>query len=429
MESAKLNVFQRLVRQWDSMHPYNAAQVMQLARIPDDQTLTDTWHETLAELGLGRVRVTGRSYRFESLNGDLDRCAVSRFNRDTGLCDLLTQELNRPFDPDDELPLRAFVVEADMSRFLGVVYHHWVADSASIRLLLREWFFRMFDSARARRTPLRAAPNGYWRLFGPERGGWRLDEGVLASMRWSSRMRRVRRIEVSDFDNYRTHFTTHSLTDANALLTEARRRRATLNDVFLAAIAEVCDRHAPVQRTPRRQDLALGAIVDLRARAEDDLSDLFGLFLGFTSVICRPRDLEDWDRLLRCVARQNRMHKHRAAPESSMIRMLGGLIAHRVLGPERIKKFYRKRIPLAGGISNVNLNGSWVEQYHPSPILDYIRVSPCGPMLPLVFTPTTLGSRVNFGLTCRESVVPIQTAMEMSRTFTQRLMRFANRVA
>jgi hypothetical protein len=83
-------------------------------------------------------------------------------------------------------------------------------------------------------------------------------------------------------------------------------------------------------------------------------------------------------------------------------------------------------MPLAGGVSNVNLNGSWVEQYYPDPILDYIRVSPCGPLLPLVFTPTTLGRRMNFGLTCRQSVIPPQGAEAMATSFRDRLVQFAS---
>ena len=49
------------------------------------------------------------------------------------------------------------------------------------------------------------------------------------------------------------------------------------------------------------------------------------------------------------------------------------------------------RMPLAAGISNVNLNRSWAAAYHPAPLLDYLRVTPTGPMLPLVFTTTTIG--------------------------------------
>ena len=109
-----------------------------------------------------------------------------------------------------------------------------------------------------------------------------------------------------------------------------------------------------------------------------------------------------------------------------MIRMFAGLVAHRVLGPRGVDQFYRKRVPLAGGVSNVNLNGSWPQRYQPAPLLDYVRVSPPGPMMPLVFTPTTLGKRLNFGLTCRTSVVPPARAEAMSGTFAERLMRVAN---
>jgi hypothetical protein len=311
-----------------------------------------------------------------------------------------------------------------------------VADSASIRALLREWFCRVYDPRAARRRPLRVATNGYWPAFGPSARGWKLDDGLLTSLRWSSRLKRARRINAPGFDDYRTHFTTHRLPDGmvEPLLAASRAAGVTLNDVFLAAVAEVCAAHGCLERARRRQDVALGCIVDLRARAREGgaggardgaMSDVFGLFLGFTSVLCRPRDLRAWDRLVQSVAAQSRAHKRAGVPEASMIRMLAGLVAHRLLGPEKVKQFYRKRIPLAGGVSNVNLNGSWPQRYHPAPLLDYVRVSPSGPMMPLVFTPTTLGKRLNFGLTCRSSVVPPERAEAMSRTFADRLMRVA----
>jgi hypothetical protein len=43
----------------------------------------------------------------------------------------------------------------------------------------------------------------------------------------------------------------------------------------------------------------------------------------------------------------------------------------------------------------------------------------------LVFTPTTLGARLNFGLTCRTSVVSPPRAAEMSEMFINRLLRVA----
>ena len=77
--------------------------------------------------------------------------------------------------------------------------------------------------------------------------------------------------------------------------------------------------------------------------------------------------------------------------------MVVGLTIGRLLGRDKMVEFYRKRMPLAGGISNVNLNRSWAGEFHPEPLLDYIRVSPTGPLMPLVFTPTTLGKKMHLG--------------------------------
>jgi hypothetical protein len=434
MDWAKLNVFQRLVREWDALHPYNAAQAMHVAGRADFDHLNHCWRDALADLGLGALRTAGDRYRFESMNGDAESFRVERVDAAAGdIESFISRELNRRFAPG-EFPLRAFALAAGdgASHFMGVVYQHWVADSASIRAVLREWFTRAHDPPAARRRPLRVAGEGYWRSFGPSPGGWYLADGVLASLRWSSRLKRVRRVECPRFDDYQTRFALRRAPEGlvDALLGATRARGATLNDVFLAAVAEVCDRHRTVKRTRRRQDVALGTAVDLRARAgdPDGLADVFGLFLGFTSVVCRPRDLLEWDRLLERVAVQNRLHKQRGGPEASMIRILAAVVAHRLLGPDKVKQFYRKRVPLAGGVSNVNLNDTWVRRYHPAPILDYVRVSPCGPLMPLVFTPTTLGERLNFGLTFRESVVSLDRAAALSATFADRLTRVASSI-
>ena len=109
-----------------------------------------------------------------------------------------------------------------------------------------------------------------------------------------------------------------------------------------------------------------------------------------------------------------------------MIRMTAGVAAGSLFGPQRLKNFYRKRLPLAGGVSNVNMNRSWACAFHPSPLLNYIRVSPTGPMMPVVFTTTTLGDRLHFGLTCRDSVVPPDRAQLLADTFAKQLQQMSS---
>ena len=54
MVHSRLNIFQRLVRQWDSLHPYNAAQVMQLEGEPDFVPATNNV-PTNPGMAVGRV--------------------------------------------------------------------------------------------------------------------------------------------------------------------------------------------------------------------------------------------------------------------------------------------------------------------------------------------------------------------------------------
>ncbi len=191
----------------------------------------------------------------------------------------------------------------------------------------------------------------------------------------------------------------------------ARAAGATVNDVFLAAIARVCRKYVPTRARMGRRDLAIGTIVDLRPKSPRPMHDVFNLLLGFTSVACRPDDLENWPRLLTTISGQTRKHKHNRIAESSWVRILGGLAASRWLDRKRNLELYRKRVALTGACSNVNLNRDWPARYFPGPLLDYIRVAPTGPMTPLVFTPTTLGSRLGVGLTFRESILPRHRAM------------------
>ncbi|MGH6692928.1 MAG: hypothetical protein ACREF4_19850, partial [Gammaproteobacteria bacterium] len=63
MEWTSLNVCQRLLRQWDAVHPYNAAHVMRISGRPDPDALESHWRSTLAELGLGAVSTRRGQFR------------------------------------------------------------------------------------------------------------------------------------------------------------------------------------------------------------------------------------------------------------------------------------------------------------------------------------------------------------------------------
>jgi hypothetical protein len=271
---------------------------------------------------------------------------------------------------------------------------------------------------------------GYWSRFGPGAADWDLIGGLLAAAVWGAKLRKARRIEHFDYAHPLTRFAAHRLPDGivEPLLRHARAHHATLNDLFLATMARVCDRHVAAPVTNKRNALALGTIVDLREALRPDPKrdrDELGIFLGFTSVLCRKRDFADDATLLRAVAAQNARLKRQHAAESSMVRMCGGLLAGSAFSDRRLLNWYRKRLPLCAGISNVNLNRTWAASFHPDPIIEYLRVSPVGPIMPIVFTPSTLGQTLHFGLTYREAVIPEAQAEVVARDFSERLIAIA----
>jgi len=436
MDGPKLNVFQRLIRQWDSLHPYNAAQMMRLrctAGREDVDRWNAAWLETLNELNVGAVPVIAKRLR-EAESTVPVRALVELDSATTSIERHISEELNRPFDPSGRSPFRPFILHEQRSCCVGIVYQHWVADSVSIRLLMREWFCRVHDPRRARRRSLPASPGGYWTRYGPWQSDWRLLETIFGSVMWTSRLKRARRVEGDAFAHPTTSFTLHGLPPGivPSLLSAARREGVTLNDLMLAAIARVCDWHIAAPPTAKRQDLALGTIVDLRgaARPMNGVApvprDEFGLFLGFTSVYCRRRDTRSWRDLLRSIASQNARQKSSRAAEASMVRMFGGLVAGELLDQRGLLNWYRKRLPLCAGISNVNLNRTWAADYYPDLLMDYMRISPVGPVMPVVFTPSTLGEDLHFGLTCRDAAVSPAQAQTVAAEFSRILVDLSN---
>ncbi len=416
---APLNVFQQLMRRWDLTHPYNAAQAIGVAGVPDRQSLAGAWASALLATGLGAVRVDGRRYRFEPLNGHAEAYAV-RFPAGR-LCDHLSAELDRPFDDDHGPPFRPFVVAGDGQFHVGVVYQHWVADSAAIRMLMREWFTQAFDPAAAGHRPLRLPRRGYADALCGGRDVVDAAAGLLGAVRRHCQFRRVRKVASTGLSDPATRF---ALFPAEAGLigqvrAAAAARGVKVNDLFLAALAQACAAHVPLQPRPRRTDLAIGSIVDLRPPGR--LTRTFGLYLGFTHVVCRPRDLGRFDDLVTAIAGQTRQQKAAGVAPASLAWLSAAVAFGRLSRPADLYHFYRKEMPLTAGLSNVDLSPTWVGRYAPGLIRDYVRVSPTGPMAPLAMTTTTLGDRFHLGLTHRTGLIDAGRAADIAAAVLGRL--------
>jgi NRPS condensation-like uncharacterized protein len=471
MEFVPYNAFQKIMRLWDEVHPYNAAQIMRLEGAADYERINAHWRKTLSTLGIGRVVMDGAQYAHTSWNGEAGHrfirvarpylapregeapaeaqrtdglgtgrlvganetaCpqAHSAENSDQenalrGLEAYLTTEMNRRFEGREYCPFRPFVWQEPGANehYVGVIYHHWPADSGSIKTLLREWYCSMYCPQAARTEPLEIAREGYWHHFGPHRGAWELKDAILSLLRYRTRFSRARISPISDADDFTVRVRIYPQPDglADQILATARRIGVTVNDIFLAAMAETCHRLGGNPLTAERDELALGTIVDLRMLAQQNMDHLFGMFLGFTNTIVRRQDLEDWPRLLKRISAQTSHQKRSGASQACVLRMIGGLAEAHFKTARQWVDSYRRNMPMAAGISNINMNRHWTARYCPSPLIEYIRVAPPSALLPMTFGTTTTGRKMNLVFTHQIALFNDEHAQRIVDSFVHRI--------
>jgi NRPS condensation-like uncharacterized protein len=214
----------------------------------------------------------------------------------------------------------------------------------------------------------------------------------------------------------------------SSALAYARAHGVKLNDVFVAALAEACHRFVPTQARTGRRGLAVSSIVNLRPYLGERADRTgFGCQLGFTGVVCREHEMHDWRRLLRTVARQNQLERTGRFGRPGVAWMHAAELATRFAHRDRLYDFYRKEAPFAGGMSNVNLNDTWFAAQHAAGrVLDYLRISPTGPMVPVVLNVTTLGGDLRMTMTYRSNLMNDWTAGELAEMFAARLASVAS---
>ena len=355
--------------------------------------------------------------------------ALSNVARPTYFTGRISDHRNQsPVQGPEYCPFRPFLVQEADAHYVGVIYHHWPADSGSIKTLLREWFRSMYDPSRMRTTPLTIAEKGFWHYFGPSTAKWDLFDGTLALLRHRTRFSRVRQSKITEEDDFTVKVTIHPQPDglADKLLAAARSLGFTVNDIFLAAMAECCHTHGTCPQTRDRDELALGTIVDLRMLAPQSMDDLFGMFLGFTNTIVRRQDLTDWDRLLSHIANQTAFQKRSRSSQASVLRMIGGLCKAHFLPARKWINLYRRKMPMAAGISNINMNRHWTAEYCPSPIVEYLRVAPTSAILPVTFGTTTTGRKMNIVLTRQTAFFDDAASKRLLDAFLLRLRKIVS---
>ena len=406
--AGKLNIFQKTMLQWNSLHAYNAVHVVRVPRSLDLPRLSHLIDGELEQLGLTGLSIDQGKGTFEYRGGPV-RNELKRVESGLDIRAVIGKEmeaqLNTSFlDHGMMNPFRFFVIREESAFYLGLVYFHVVAGAESIILLLKHLVSKYLGQGPVFSYPLNLYPDGYGKLT-PWNSQLLLRKlfnfpSMAANLKKSSKPR------YQDFQDQRISVSVFSLNPENfqALVRTAKRWSITLNDFFLALLLKSLSPLVSKRFSAKRRRLmTLGSIVNIRRDLGIDSLKTFGLFLGSFIVSHPVPDEISIERLAREVQQQTLRIKEGKLYLGTPIDLWFGRILVSLQSPDRRKKFYPQNYPLWGGMTNMNLNPLW-EPRGSGQEISYFRAVSTGPITPLVLSITTVKESVNIGLSFKKTV-------------------------
>ncbi len=385
-----LGDLQILMRQWSALGPFHAVDAMCIAGAGD----VARWERIIAAV-IGAHGFPAPEWVREY--DDIDTA--------------VTEEMNEIFE-EDAPPFRFFVAEAGgAGHWLGLVWDHWVADSMTIRELMRR---------------LHAGWNGGelppLRFAAPPRAT--VSDALAMAMGRGRGLRSACRLAVGDALDLRVSVCVREFPRGvvEGLVAQARQLGVTVNDWFAAVLMQVFGEWTAEERAaqPRRNRLAIGVAADTRRHFPEASRDAFGFFLTCFALLQPAPEKQAPAELVKRIAEETRTFKKEGAAQ----RFDGAWRALRwgawlAISRRQRASLLQRSAPCVAGLSNVNLDTGWIAD---APgLADYRRVSPCGPLTPVAFAPTTLRGRLSLVVTHRLNTFTAAQAGAFATEFVMRV--------
>lgn len=422
----RLNTFQRLMRQWTELAPYNAGTLLHIAGAADLARWQGSAQQLIDEIGLGApVFVEPDLVQFEPPRS----VVVDQFS---DLIEKTRRELNRPFLAG-ELPIRFFVCPGENeTHWFGIIFDHWLTDGGTIAEMVVRLVVRYAQPTAGLGFPPHRLFDGRWEdLF----AGKIPPTDPVSSLREAARVRSEHR-EVNPLGaTWATNFETHFLQKKWPIgLWESIKRRAQQwggsgHDLILAVLAQELSREG--------EEISLASVIDIRAEAEQPVAGLLSQFVSFYTNVIGEIQAVSLAELVVTIAEKNR----RAKKEGRALRNLGALESarlgwERAATPEEKAGQFHQLAPLVAGVSHMNVTrlhreigrslrttmGQEISYNEASPLLDATVVSPTGPLTPLLITINKLRPEsVMMGCSYRTGAYSDAAAADLIEKFLRRL--------
>jgi hypothetical protein len=404
----RLNLFQAAMLRWRELHPYSAVHVLRIDRAFDATRLASVIGRELTTLGLTGLTLDAARARYEYTGGAVTpTIAVHAGGTDpaAALQRDIERELNKPFAHDGRLdPFRFFAIDAGPWFYLGLTYDHFIAAGDSIVALQQRIFAGYCGNGAERANALtwERYPATYRRLLlrhpGPMLRGLRRVRQMAASCRRSVRPRYP---EGHDPHNAFVHCRLDPLEFATLIHT-AKVWGVTVNDMLMAILLQVLEPLAGVRApTERRQELAVGSVVNLRRDFGFDPVTTFGQFLSSFRVSHPMPPGISLERLARDIHVETARVKHEKLYLQSLMAIGASGAVWRFLSRGQRERFYTKHYPAWAAITMIDVDALWARAGGPLPAPEYLRAVSTGPLTPLVVAVTTAAGVLHAGISYR----------------------------
>jgi hypothetical protein len=416
----RFNFFQRMMLRWRELHAYNPVHVVRVPVALEPERLRRGIAEQLEALGLTGLHVDRARWRYRYAGGPAEVELAVLAGGDDPLAVLsraIESEINRPFAPSPhEDPFRFFAVEERGAFRLAVVYDHYVAGGDSIARVLTGL---ACDCARFGAAPVSvpapapmatatatASPAENYRSMLLSHPGWVVRclidlPRVIASARRACRVPYVR---VEDAGNEYTYLHVDTAR-TRRLRGLAKDWGVTMNDLLMACLLRALSPLAQRRHSePRRNQLAVASILNMRRDFRPEMGDAMNPFLGAFRVSHTVPDGIGLRQLACDVQLQTaRIKRHHLYLQSLMALGLSALLWP-LLTPLQRHGFYAKHFAVWAGISTLDLNPIWERAAREGTArLDYLRAVPTGPLCPLVLAVTIAHDELHLAFTWRTS--------------------------
>lgn len=413
-----LNHYQQLMLKFSELLPYNAVHVVDLKKELGINELQHGINHLIKTIGIGEPKITANK-KYISFK---PYKPIKLPQTNLVFNEHIQTEINYQFALS-EFPLRFFYIQEKEKAYLSLTYNHWIADAYAISYFIKA-LFSFLNNEQINEIHLNKKPlELYYQKTYQHKTAWFRYFGLIKSFfTFATAFRTFIPCESNFNANISYHYFPKGT--LSQLLNVCKTNNITLNDLFIAVLAQLFGRLTFNQRIklkkklfkPTRNKIIISSISNIRSYSKANLNNIFSVFLGFFYLSFKKPEASTLQELSKLIAKKTKRIKSKHVAVKQYLLFKTQLkIWDKKKGAKSKLRLFSKNTPITVGISNMNLNQK--NNALSKQAKQYIRFSPTATTCPIVFNLTSFNDYLSLGLTYRQGCYNAQQIEEIKMLF------------